>query len=107
MVLTYSKLRKVLSILLQNKALRESLVELLSGREKELDELGFLDLLEDSKADLEILEILTEHKVEDIPAEEALGVFADFFCSIKNSWERFKPVLSSLGLRVEADVVTT
>lgn len=107
MILTYSKLRKVLSILLQNKTLRESLVELLSGKEKELDELAFLDLLEDSKADLQILEILTEQKVEDIPAEEALGVFADFFCSIKSSWERFKPVLSSLGLRVEADVVTT
>jgi len=57
--------------------------------------------------DVELLEILTEKKVSDIPAEDAIGVFADFFYSIKGSWSRLKPLLSSLGLKVETELIST
>jgi hypothetical protein len=107
MNLTYAKLRKVLSLFLKNPILRDGIQELISGKEKELDELGFLDLLDKSQVDVELLEILTEKKTGEISAEEAIGVFADFFCSIKASWQKLKPLLSGLGLRVESKLTTT
>jgi hypothetical protein len=107
MNLTYSKLRKVLSLFLKNPILRDGIKELIEGKEQELDELGFLDLLDKSQVDVELLEILTEKKVSDIPAEDAIGVFADFFYSIKGSWSRLKPLLSSLGLKVETELIST
>jgi hypothetical protein len=107
MNLTYSKLRKVLSLFLKNPILRDGLQELISGKEQELDELGFLDLLDKSQVDLELLEILTEKKASDILADDAIGVFADFFCSIKASWQKLKPLLSSLGLKVETSLTST
>lgn len=106
MNLTYSKLRKVLSLFLKNPILRESIKELIEGKEQELDEIGFLDLLDKSQVDLEILEILTERKASDIPADEAIKVFADFFFSIKASWQKLKPLLSSLGLKAEAELTS-
>jgi len=107
MNLTYGKLRKVLSVFLKNEKLREALKGMLNRNEIEITELEFLDLLEASKVDVEILEILTGKKVESLSAEDAIGVFADFFCSITSSWQKFKPLLSSLGLKVEATVKTT
>ena len=107
MNLTYAKLRKVLSLFLKNPILRDGLQELISGKEQELDELGFLDLLDESQVDVELLEILTEKKASEISAEDAIGVFADFFCSIKGSWQKLKPLLSGLGLKVEAELTTT
>ncbi|MCD4818652.1 MAG: hypothetical protein K8S23_08160 [Candidatus Cloacimonetes bacterium] len=107
MDLSYAKLRKVLSVFLKNKVLRTTLNELLKGKQKEIDELGFLDMLEESKADIEILEILTEKKPEDVSAVEAFETYALFFCSIKASWQKFKPLLDGLGLKVEAEIVKT
>jgi len=107
MNLTYAKLRKVLSLFLKNPILRDCIKELIEGKEQELDELGFLDLLDKSQVDMELLEILTEKEVSDIPAEDAIGVFADFFCSIKASWQKLKPLLSGLGLKVESSLTTT
>jgi len=107
MNLTYAKLRKVLSLFLKNSVLRDGMKELIEGKEKELDELGFLDLLDKSQVDVELLEILTEQEASDVSAEDAIGVFADFFCSIKASWQKLKPLLSSLGLKVEAELTTT
>ncbi len=107
MNLTYAKLRKVLSIFLKNKKLREALKGMLNSNEVEITELEFLDLLEASKVDIEILEIITGKDADTLSAEDAIGVFADFFCSITSSWQKFKPLLSGLGLKVEASINTT
>ena len=106
MDLSYAKLRKVLSVFLKNPVLRKGLEDLLSGKQKQFDELGFLDLFDESQADIEILQILTNRSADEVSAEDATGVFADFFCSIKLSWEKFKPLLKALGLRVETSVQT-
>ena len=104
-MLSYAKLRRVLSVFLSNQILRTELDNMLSG--KEITELSFLDIIFESKADVEILNILTDGNSDDIPADEAIEVFTDFFLTIKASWQKLKPLLSSLGLKVETELTST
>lgn len=103
MKLSYAKLRKCLSVVLKNKVLREKLEGLIAGEEQELTEMSFLDALDESNVDGEILEILTDKKAEEVDAAEAIGVFCDFFTYIKTSWQRLKPMLSSIGLKLQVE----
>ncbi|MCD4829750.1 MAG: hypothetical protein K8R90_10020 [Candidatus Cloacimonetes bacterium] len=59
MDISYAKLRKVLAVFLRNEHLRKGLEDLLAGGEQEITEVGFLDLLEESNADISVLHILT------------------------------------------------
>ena len=106
MDISYAKLRKVLAVFLRNELLRKGLEDLLSGTEQEITEVGFLDLLEESNADISVLYILTGRDVEEIPAEEAAEAFASFFTAIRASWKRFEPLLLASGFRLEASKAT-
>lgn len=107
MNLSYAKLRKVLSVFLKNTVLRNFLSEIISEKELEINELGFLDLLEKSKADIEVLEILTEKPADQISPEEAFETFSIFFCSMKVIWKKLRPLLEGLGLRVQTEIQKT
>ena len=104
-MLSYAKLRRVLSVFLSNQILRTELDNMLSG--KEITELSFLDIIFESKADVEILNILTDGNSDDIPADEAIEVFTDFFLTIKASWQKFKNLLSDLGLKAQVEIKKT
>ena len=104
-MLSYAKLRRVLSVFLSNQILRTELDNMLSG--KEITELSFLDIIFESKADVEILNILTDGNSDDIPADEAIEVFTDFFLTIKASWQKFKNLLSDLGLKAQVEIKRT
>jgi hypothetical protein len=102
--LSYAKLRKCLAVFLKNKVLREKLEGLIAGKEQEISVLGLMDLLDESEADTEIIEILTGKKASEIEADEAVGVISDFFLSMQRSLERLRPMLSSIGLSVTTEV---
>ena len=103
MKLSYAKLRKCLSVFLKNKVLREKLENLIAGKEQELTEMSFLDALDESNVDGEILVILTGKSTEEVDATEAIGAFCDFFTYIKSSWQRLKPLLLSIGLKLQVE----
>jgi len=103
MNLSYAKLRKTLSVILKNKTLRKKLEDLIAGKDQELSEMSFLDALDESNVDGEILEILTGKKTDELDAAQAIGVFCDFFIYIKASWQKLKPLLSSIGLKLEVE----
>lgn len=107
MKLSYSKLRKVFSVCLQNHTFRLVLEELLAGNTSEITEFEMLDLLVESEADLEVLEILTDKSPDSIPPEEAIDTFRVFFCSTRSTWQRLQPLLEDLGLKVQAEVQKT
>lgn len=107
MDLSYAKLRRVLSVCLKNQTFRLFIEELINNNASEISELELLDLLDESEADLEVLEILTDKSPETIPPEQAIDTFRNFFCSMKNSWKRLQPLLEDLGLKVQAEIQKT
>ena len=106
MDISYAKLRKVLAVFLRNEHLRKGLEDLLAGSEQEITEIGFLDLLEESNADISVLYILTGKDAEEIPAEEAAEAFACSSTAIRASWRKFEPLLAASGFRLEASKTT-
>lgn len=107
MNLSYLKLRKVFSVCLQNQTFRLLLDELFAGNTSEITELEMLDLFDESQADLEVLEILTDKSPDTIPPEEAIDTFRVFFCSTRDTWLRLQPLLKDLGLKVQAEIQKT
>jgi len=106
MKLSYSKFRKIGSLLIKNEILRDSLQDLLEGKEVGITELGLLDMLEKAELDIQIIEILTDSNYEDISAEEGMKILLDFFLSIKNSFQSLKKLLLSLGFNLQAKTST-
>jgi len=100
MNLTYAKFRKAIAVLLKNQVLRERLSGL-AGGQVELSEIGILDLLAESEADVELLRVLTDKSPEDVTPEEAAEAFSAFFSAAEGSWARLKPLLDGLGYKVE------
>ncbi len=106
MDISYATFRKVLSTLLRNDQLRDGLTDLLAGNELELSEVGFLDLLEASNVDIDILRILTGREPEDIGPEQAAEAFTAFFSAVRGSWHAFQPLLESLGYTAQVEAGT-
>lgn len=106
MNLSYSKFRKISSLLIKNEVLRDSLQDLLEGKEVGITELGLLDLLEEAELDTQIIEILTDSNTDDISAEEGIKILLDFFLSIKNSFQSLRKLLLSLGFNLQAKTNT-
>ena len=106
MNLSYSNFRKISSLLIKNEVLRDSLQDLLEGKEVGITELGLLDLLEEAELDTQIIEILTDSNTDDISAEEGIKILLDFFLSIKNSFQSLRKLLLSLGFNLQAKTST-
>lgn len=101
MDMSYATFRKVLATLLRNEGLRKRLNELMAGNQVELTEIGFLDLMEESKVDLDILRILAGREPDEIAPEQAAEVFTAFFSAVRGSWRKLRPLLDALGCRLE------
>jgi len=106
MDISYATFRKVLSTLLRNDQLRDGLTDLLSGNEMELSEVGFLDLLEASNVDIDILRILTGREPEAIGPEQAAEAFTAFFSAVRGSWRALTPLLDALGCTAQVQAGT-
>ncbi len=106
MDISYATFRKVLSTLLRNDQLRDGLTDLLAGNEVELSEVGFLDLLEESHVDIDILRILTGREPEDTSPQQAAEAFTAFFSAVRGSWRAFQPLLAGLGYTAQVEAGT-
>ncbi len=106
MDISYATFRKVLSTLLRNENLRDGLTDLLAGNELELSEVSFLDLLEASNVDIDILRILTGREPEDTSPQQAAEVFTAFFSAVRGSWRAFQPLLDALGYTAQVQAGT-
>ncbi len=92
MNLTYTKLRKVIGVIVKNPKLKAA-VSKLNGKMTELSFGDMLELVYDSNADMEILNILTDGEAESLCADAAFEAFRDFFTSMSGSLEKLKGLL--------------
>ena len=100
MDLTYNKLRKVLGVFIKNPTLKQALSGQIEGKGLDgLQIIDVLDLIYDSGADVEILEILTDASADMIDVDTAFEVFSGFFTSIGSSWSKFSGLLTNIASR--------
>jgi hypothetical protein len=105
MKLTYSQLRAILGLALENEKIKARFEDVLTGKLVNLNEMELLELLRESGVDLELLRILTGSDPAEIDAVEALETIAAFFAYWRASKPRLQGWLGSLGFAVSS--VTT
>jgi hypothetical protein len=98
--LTYSQLRQILSITLSNQHIRLKLADVFAG-DTELSELGLIETIVESGADLELIRIISGQDPENMDATEAMGWILAFFEYIRASLPKLKPWLESITSRVK------
>lgn len=105
--LSYSQLRQILCLILENESIRVKLEYLLSGKELKLSEIDFLQFLAESQVDKDMLRILSGTDPETLEAMEAVGYLIGFFGYIHSSKEKLRTCLSSFGLKLPKVVMNT
>ena len=106
MKLSFTKMRQVLSILAKNPKVKEALANI--GKSTgSIEPIEFIAVLEESKIDLQILEILSDKPADDLDTVEAVELFAVFFSVIKESWQKLAPLLPSSTSKVTVVAETT
>jgi len=98
--LTYSQLRDILGLALENKTLRLRVGDFLSGKTVSIGEMEFLELVHKSGVDIEIIGILTGKDSTEIDALDGLEAIAAFFAYWRVSKPRLQGWLGSLGFAV-------
>ncbi len=97
--LTYDTFRRVFGVFLKNEKLKETLSKLKNMDDVEdfagLGILGLIELVYDSRADVEIIEILLGVPIEQAGLDQSFEVLGDFFTNIITSWQKFKPLLAN------------
>lgn len=100
--LTYSKLRQILALSVQNQAIRISLEALLCGDSIQISEADLIKLIADSEIDKDLIRILSDSDPDTMDAIEALEYIAAFFAYIRANKVRFSSWLASIGFPAPA-----
>jgi len=98
--LTYSQLRDILGLALENGTIKARFEDFLTGKLVNLSEIELIGLVRDSGVDLELLRILNGTDPKEIDAVDALETVAAFFAYWRASKPRLQGWLGSLGFAV-------
>lgn len=99
--LSYSQLRAILGLALENGKIRVRLEDFLTGKSVTLNEIELIGLVRDSGVDLELLRILTGSDPGEIDAVTALKTIDAFFAYWQANGQKLRPWLENLGCVVQ------
>ena len=106
--LTYSQLRSILCLAVENTTLKGFLQQLISGDISAFSELQLLEIIAAAQVDLDIIRIVSGKDPATLDAIEAMEVISSFFAYIRANSEKYLSWLGSLGLALpnQADRVS-
>ena len=102
--LTYDTFRRIVGVFVKNEKLKQTIEKI--GSLDDIDEffghgiIGLIEIVYDSNADVEIIEILTGTPVTELDMVKGFEVLSDFFTSIIDSWQRLKPLLANFEFKL-------
>jgi len=96
--LSYSQLRAILCLSVQNTTLKAFLSDILSGKVSSFSELELIEIIAEARLDTEIVRIISGKDPDTMDAITALEYISSFFEYIRANSARFQSWLASSGL---------
>lgn len=101
--LSYTQLRKILGLALENETIKTKLGELISGKAADITEMDMINLVNKSEVDMQMIEILSGKNPAEIDAVEGLQYITDFFAYCASNKATFSTLLAGTGLKAQTN----